>query len=363
VDVLFPEDQGRERRRAALLKVMNWFGNDLSAVFDAQAEIAVIDQRQGRAEESIRDLQELLERHAGEVDDERRAWAEYLLADALRLTGRTHEAQEIYDRLSRMPDLSVNRRGWAYARAAFVRRNSAPLEALAILEEGKQLDSAALPQQVVLLVRLLSELFSPEAVNDRLDSIDRRHPHRILEIHERLTDEVTGYLDEGEIRQAERLVELLLARIEANPDLSFFSDRTARLRKLVRDSTSCREIAGRIEAYFRSRSPEWWAGDGSDLQGEDRETLIAILEQLDRTGRARDFVRVSVEVVTRFNVAPDFFGFILFRCADHLHAADCDPELRDRFLDWCDQLPESNRFRYAASTLRESIAERNREQE
>jgi len=354
VDALFPDVEDRARRRAALVKITDWFADDPSAVFEARAEVAVLDQREGRFEDSIRDLRELLERYGESVDGESRAWIEYLLADGLRLTGRTDEAREIYDELSRRPGLSVHRRGWAYARAAFVRRHSAPLEALAILEEGTQLDSPALPQQVVLLVELLAE--APVGVaSHRLDAIGRSHPHRIPEIHERLADEAVSRLDDGETGRAERLVELLVARIESDSDLSFMAERTTRLRRMVRDSIRCSEIAADIQTYFGSHRPSWWPGRDRELENAPREMLIGALEKLGRTGQVQEFVRISVEVVTRFNVNPDFFGFLLFRCAHHLNAAECHPELRDRFLDWCGQLPEANRFRVAASMLRQSI--------
>jgi transglutaminase-like putative cysteine protease len=354
VDALFPDAEDRARRRAALVKVTDWFPDDPSAVFEARAELAVLDQREGRFADSIRDLREILDRYGDGVDEESRGWVEYLLADGLRMTGRTAEARGIYDRLSRSPGLSVHRRGWAYARAAYVRRHSAPLEALAILEEGTQLDSPALPQQVVLLVELLSE--APlEVTSHRLESIGRQHPHRIPEIHERLADEVASRLDDGETGRAERLVELLAARIESNADLSFLAERTSRLRRMVRESIRCAEIAQGIRSYFGSHMPAGWSVHDGKVEGASRERLIAALERLDRAGQAEEFVRISVEVVTRFNLNPDFFGFLLFRCAHHLNTAECCPELRDQFLVWCEELPEANRFRVAAVMLQRSI--------
>ena len=228
-------------------------------------------------------------------------------------------------------------------------------EAIAILEEGTQLDSDALPQQVVLLVELLSSMVPMEVVGHRLDTIGLAYPHRIPEIHERLADEIAGCLDEGRTEHAELLAVLLVSRTDSNPDLSFLAERAVGLRQMVSESGRCNEIAAQMKTYFDSHPPAWWSTSDPEIATAQRETLIAALQHLDQTGQAQDFVRISVEVITRFHVAPDFFGFLIFRCADHLDAAQCDPELRDRFLDWCEQLPDTNRFRFAAATLRRSI--------
>jgi hypothetical protein len=359
VDALYDEAENPVTRRAALARVADWFPEDSPSVFEARLEIAILDQQRGRAEDSVRDIREMLRSQADGVDAETLGWAEYLLADGLRLSGHPDEARAIYDRLWRDRRLSVHRRGWASARAAQIRRHSAPLEAVAILDEGTRLDSPALLVQTVLLVDILLDAAPLEEIDRRLDLIGSVHPHRIPEIHERLTREVTRYLDEGETARAERLVTLLVTRAETNPDLSFLSQQAVHLQGVVRDSVRCREIAARIEAYFRSQAPSWWSWTDADIENPRRETLISALEHLDRSGQAREFVRVATEVLTRFNIAPDFFGFLLFRCANHLDISGDDSELRDRFLSWCELLPESSRFRFAAATLRRDIQNRN----
>lgn len=340
VNAMFPAGLDPDGRRVALERVSEWFAADPATALEAGIELAVLEQEAGRPARSVERLTGLLQRHGGQVAPDLKGWAEYLLASGLRESGRHEEARDLYDRLSRQPDLAPHRRGWAAARAAAMRLGSDPLTALAILTEAVELDSPALEQQASLLVRILLRLDGGTAADAALAALGERHPHRTLDVHARLLEDVRRALDEADLERATALVVLLESRVAGSAELALLAAEVTTARRLLESSLACREIAAAVRGHFARQPPAWWAATA--LPEGDRDRLVATLQRLDRDEDAHAFVRLAVEVATRFPVAPDFFGFLLWRCAYHLDAAGGETGLRDRFLDWCSQLPDGD---------------------
>ncbi len=334
---MFPERGDDSVRRAAYAQVMEWFPDEPEVALEAGIEVALIDQGAGRDAASAVDLRRLLERYGGSSGPELRAWGEYVLADALRTTGREDEALRRYQRIARDFQVPDHRRGWAYARAADLRRRSDPLEAVAMLEEGLRLDSPALPQQVALLVDILAESVPSEMLQERLDVVSRLHPHRCADVHARLVDEVYDALNGARLDRAEAIHGLLGRRLDACPELAFLAESVDRLEGQLRGARRCRRVAEDIRDHFRREPPAWWC-EVAPPGDVPRDRLVGGLQALDHGGDGRAFVRGAVELLTRWNVPPDFFAFLLRRCHDHLQSTGDAPELGARFLAWGEEL-------------------------
>lgn len=334
---LFEDDGDDSERRAAYVQVMEWFPDQPEVALEAGIEVAIIDQGAGRDAASAADLRRLLERYGDAAGPELRAWGEYLLADALRTTGREDEALRRYQRIARDFQVPAHRRGWAYARAADLRRRGDPLEAVAMLEEGLRLDSPALPQQVALLVDILAGSAPSEMLQDRLVLVSRLHPHRCADVHARLVDEVYEALNAGRLDRAEVIHGLLGRRIDACPELAFLAESIDRLGEQLAGARACRRVADHIRDHFRREPPAWWC-DVAPPADLARDRLVGGLQALDRSGDARAFVRGTVELLTRWSVPPDFFAFLLHRCHDHLLTTGDSPDLGARFLAWGEEL-------------------------
>ena len=344
VNARFPADGGAASRRHALRQVQSWFEDDPATYLEAGLEVALLDQEAGMGGTSVRDIRALLARCGDAVDPTLRGWAEYLLADGLRTTGDVDEAFEIYERLAHDPAQPVARRGWAYARAASLLQARAPLEAMGLLNEALLFDSPALTQQVALLVDLLLDGAPQELIEERLALVSEHHPHRCVDIHTRLSDEVYDVLNEGEVDRAARLVEVLDGRVANCPELGLLDESLLRMKRLIRDTETCRSLAADIGRHLTAEPPSWWcdARLPSDLT---RDRLIHQLQMWDMTGEHRLFVRGAVELVTRWNVNPDFFSFLIAQCVVHLEKSEVDPRLLERFLAWREALPNPERFR------------------
>lgn len=336
VDEMFSREGAPEPRRAALEEVREWFAGDPATAFEAGLEIAVIDQEQGRNAASVDDLRALLARFGASVSAELRGWGEYLLAGGLRRCGSGGEAQALYDRLSRDPELPAARRGWAYARAASMRLDSAPLEAVAVLDEAVRTESPALEQQVALLAELDLAGVPGADLDRRLDEIGARFPHRVLDVHARLLHQVRDLLDHGDFSGAAGLAGALDRRVSRRPELRTLAAPVREARRLVRRGTACHEVAGEMGDAIAAYPPGWW--HTLPVPANGRDALVAALQRLDRMGGGREFVRGTFALLTHWSVAPDFFEFLLRRSAEHLRRAGDGGELADRIDVWCARL-------------------------
>lgn len=336
VNAMFPRGEGPDRRRAAMQMVEKWFANDPETVLEAGLERAILDQEAGRAADSVEAIHGLLDRHRAVVGPELRGWAEYLLATGLRECGKADEALDIYDRLARHADLSAARRGWAYARAAHLRLETSPLEALAILDEALGLESPALEQQVALLGRLYMAEVPGADLDARLDRIGERYPERALDIHGRLLREVRAQLDDGRFAGAGRLIGVLERRVGPGSAVRLLEPEVRRTRDLVDQGMRCQEVAQAMSRYLAATPPRWW--DRVTLPADNRDRLVSALQQLDRDQGSLEFVRGSLELLTRWSVTPDFFAFLLRRSADHLGSRGGDDGLLSRLEQWSARL-------------------------
>ncbi len=340
VDSMFPRDDDPGQRRAALRLVQKWFAGDHAAALEAGLEQAVLDQEEGRPERSVAAVRVLLEQHGAAVDAELRGWAEHLLAGGLRECGDGEAAREIYDRLSRQPDLSATRRGWASARAADLRLANEPLVAAAILAEALRLESPALEQQIALMARLEIAGVPGTALDARLDDVCARFPQRALDVHARLIYEVSRQLDQGRFAAADTLLRILERRVEPGSPVQALAGEVRRTRAMADSGLRCHEIAATIARYLEATPPPWWGDVPSPATGRDR--LVAALQRFDREPGSREFVRGSLELLTSASVAPDFFTFLLRRSADHMRLPGGDDELLRRLEQWRARLEEDS---------------------
>jgi len=340
VDVMFPRGEAPDRRRAALMLVEEWFVNDPATVMEAGLERAILEQDEGRSAGSVVAIRDLLALHRTAIGPELLGWAEYLLASGLRECGEVDQARQIYDRLARQPDLSPARRGWAYARSASLRLETAPVEALAILDEAVRLESPALEQQVALLGRLYVAGAPRLDLDSRLDQISARNPDRALDVHGRLLREVRRQLDDGRFAAADTLLGVLEKRVGPDSAVRVLETEVRRTREMVGQGLRCHEIAEAMIRYLDATPPRWWRDDA--VTAHDRDRLVGALQRLDRKEGSLEFVRGSLELLTRWSVTPDFFAFLLRRSADHLRLRGGDDELVNQLEQWYARLESSN---------------------
>jgi transglutaminase-like putative cysteine protease/tetratricopeptide (TPR) repeat protein len=344
VDVQYPRNGDLAKRREALVQVRRWFAEDAPTALQAGLEIAVIDQVEGESRKSLEDIRALLDRYGSRAPRKLTAWAEYLMADALREIGQKREALGLYQELAREPGLSPHRRGWAYLEAARVRAENAPLEAMALLDEALRLDSPALCDHVSLMVHLLCQGAPVEVAQDRLQRLASRHPHRSVEAHRRLIEDAAEHLRNGELVPAKAVARVVTPLIAEAESLSELRPKARCLERSLVRTECCLGIARRIESHLSNHAPPWWDDVALDAGALGRDRLVIVLQQLDRSEQARRFVRGTVELISRWQVAPDFFGFLLWRCAEHLEGSGLSPELAEKFRAWSDELPEDVRY-------------------
>jgi len=335
VDELFPAGERPPDRRRALSATQEWFADDDGIVLEAGIKIALIEQEAGRTAESTRLLYEHLERLGDQVRPELRVWGEHLLADGLRMTGHEDEALDIYLSLARDPAVPETRRGWAAARASELIRGRDPVRAAFILQEAIGLDSPALSMQILILAKIIATGGSPHALDDTIERACRLHPNRCIDIHSSLLDHIPEALDNGQVRLANLIAEALESQVVRRTELEFLAESVAESRHQIEAAATCRTIAEEMTEHFDRSPPAWWSeGDTSgDLQ---RDRLTFQLQMMDGSDEHRQFVRGAVELMSRWTIRPDFFRFLLRRCADHLEAAGDSSDLVDRFRSWAE---------------------------
>jgi hypothetical protein len=211
--------------------------------------------------------------------------------ERLAQCGEVDQARQIYDRLARQPDLSPARRGWAYARSASLRLETAPVEALAILDEAVRLESPTLEQQVALLGRLYVAGAPRVDLDSRLDQISARNPDRALDVHGRLLREVRRQLDDGRFAAADTLLGVLEKRVGPDSAVRVLETEVRRTREMVRQGLRCHEIAEAMTQYLDAAPPRWWGDEA--VTAHDRDRLVGALQRLDRKEGSLEFVRAA----------------------------------------------------------------------
>jgi hypothetical protein len=350
VDVQYPRNGDLARRREALECVRRWFVDDARTALQAGLEIAVIEQVDGKIDESLERIDRLMKRYARRAPRKLTAWAEYLRADGLRERGQPRRALQIYEALAEDPELSAHRRGWAYLAAARIRAEEDALAAVELLDEALRLDSPALADHVSFAVHLLCADSSPAVSRARLEVAAQMHPHRAGEVFERVIEDAAEHLRNGNLARAEALAEVVIPAVESDASLSDLHSRTACLGRSIAKTELCASLAERIGEHFRGQPPSWWNDVSIEAEKLGRDRLVLVLQQLDRSQQARRFVRGTVALITRWQVAPDFFGFLIWRCADQLERSGLSPGLARRFREWSESLPEGVRHAPDKST-------------
>lgn len=358
VDVQYPRDGDLGARRAALACVRRWFADDPPTALQAGLQVVVIDQVEGRIEASLREIRRLVDLYGSRAPRKLTAWAEYLRADALRELGRVREALPIYEALARARGLSAHRRGWAFLEAARLRATESTAAAVDLLDRAMELDSPALADQLSLCIDLLCRDRHTGEARAALDRAARRHPDRSVELHRRIIEDAAAKLRDGRLQRAALLAEILVPAVRSDDALASLRPRVACLGRSVARTALCEGMARRIGERLQEHPPEWWDEVELDVEALGRDRLVLVLQQLDRSEQVRRFVKGTVELVTHWQVAPDFFGFLIWRCADQLEKSGLSPELASQFRRWSESLPEGIRHSPRSSKRDKSPNER-----
>jgi hypothetical protein len=212
------------------------------------------------------------------------------------------------------------------------------------------LDSPALADHVSFAVHLLSQGASPAVSRARLEVAAQLHPDRAAEVYGRVIEDAAEQLRSGNLARAEALAEIVIPAVESADSLADLHPRAACLGRSIAKTELCVSLAERIDEHFHDHAPSWWEDVAVEAEALGRDRLVLMLQQLDRSQQARRFVRGTVALITRWQVAPDFFGFLIWRCADQLEKSGLSPGLAKQFREWSASLPEGIRHGPETST-------------
>ncbi|MBI5543202.1 MAG: DUF3857 domain-containing protein, partial [Deltaproteobacteria bacterium] len=345
----YPLESSPALRREAFLKVLHWFPADKAAAFRARLGLAEIDLDQDPKDApALERVRQLLMEAKGQIDASVYAWGEFLWAGWLEDVGRKQEALGIFSRLAADKTLSGFRRAWSAVRAGSLALERSPVEAERLLRENLELDPQAAPEHY----RLLGEALVQQGKSAELQSLLKALLERDSELAARVLAGMMAAgrkaVEEGRLEQARSYAQALSPLVAGKEALA---KEVKELQQAIEAFGTHQKIAASLQRRLSERRPAWWPAEAAAAKTGSREELIAAVEALEESGPTADYLRKSVELLTRFPPDPEQFPRRLWLIAAHLERMD-DEALFESLLGLCEQLPPSDPYRWEGRITR-----------
>ncbi|MBK8093374.1 MAG: DUF3857 domain-containing protein [Verrucomicrobiaceae bacterium] len=359
----FPLDGDLNLRRKAYEKMIEWFPKDAHAQFFAQTQIAYVEHMQEKHAEAVRRLRGLLAAQKGSMPVEDSAFAEYVLAIALRGQKQDAGALELLEGIARHKEISTFRRAWAQTVRSQILEEKEPAKALEAAQAGLDLhdgDVAALLQSVCIL-------------------------HARLGQAEPLKKSVAAFLAKETPRTAEQMRALAASvndlALEKPADARLLAETLAafgeedRFGKQYNDALASARVRSEAQGLFggiRERLNTWLAAHPDDLPAwqvpdtlKTQEDFTAAIEKaLQRENYDyAELTRLAVESLVRFEPGA-WYGERLWRAATYVELLDrkqvtaAPPPLMMQLIELCESTPPQSDPHVEARFLRALMLKR-----
>ena len=344
VEEKYPDDGDPRPRKEALKKVIQWFPDDKTAVFEARTHLIDMEEDLKKKIDDFRKL--LADYRPSDVGIHPFAWAEYLLATELGEAGETEASVKTLLRLGRNRNLSSFRRGWSLFSAAETVREKSGKEAIAVLREAIQLDSPALVSQVGLLAELLAEERDPDAVAELVRTICKRFPDRAQEVGSALIERVRGALSPDSKIGPDVLLAPLEKVLNETEKLSRLLPELGKLKEERKGQQAHLEVQEAIRKFAAASPPGWYQKDSAPKNLKSREEYQEELARLEEEGDVSAILNLILPYLLRFEPDPTDFGKWLWGLTWRLVDYHTEDEHTERFIQLCEMLPESSKHHW-----------------
>ncbi len=278
LDERYPEDAGKdEPRRLALGKILQWFPQEPSVVFQARLHLASLEAEKTGKGAFADTVAGLLQQHGAQLPTALRAWAEYREASARWDSTKAPASLAKLQELARDEKLSPFRRGWSAHSAGLALLETKPLEAVAFLAPFADLETEARPQIAGTILRSYSRVGDNAALRDWLAGFVSRHGAG--------ADPLLGVAlkslqnDRAQI-PAGAAAGLLGALTAAIPDAKTFPHahpELETLRSFLTAEDAQRRFATELRSWLEQYPPAWWSR-AKDPAYADAKALVARIE-------------------------------------------------------------------------------------
>jgi transglutaminase-like putative cysteine protease/tetratricopeptide (TPR) repeat protein len=352
----FPPESNSALRRAALLKILQWFPTDPETQFTARMHLLALDLSVNpRDETALQQGRQLVAESKTTLPISHQGWGEHKFARWLSAAGQTNNAVTIFTRLAHDKEQSPQHRGWSAVEAARLLQDNAPRDAIAILTDTLDLASTALPSQYSMVAILWLQTDQLETLRKQLETLAANQPEQAAKIFPSLIESIDHLLADDKQDIARQLVGLIDAVIATHDHLRHLTTDIAPAREHVESFATYRQIAANIGQRLAADPPAWWTATPLDDSLKTRDQYIAAIDRFGNEKPLDNYFRHHIELLTRFAPDPDSFGERLWLIAFNLTRFKPDDPLRDFFLDQCDRLPPSSPWYYEGCFTRMSI--------
>ncbi|HWA28313.1 MAG TPA: DUF3857 domain-containing protein [Lacunisphaera sp.] len=350
-DTRYPYNGDPVLRRRALERTIQYFPNDPNTVFRANGRLAILDWDAGHNAAAAKRLESLLADYAGKVSLENYAWARNVAGLVLRDLGRDAEALAHLRALATDSRLSADRRATAGPPAAALLAKSDPAAAIALLREIAALPDGATPAVESQLAQLLLETGQAPALATRLQQIVQSRPDSAEEELAGLLRAAQEWPDSSAPEGPALRLASLVAELVPQPG--------ATLKQLLAKSQASRlwqKVKTAAKAVAAQPPLAAWTTAAAPLRASDYDQAIA--EADGKNDGAAGF-RAALQALLQLN-ADDGFPRRLWRAANYADWAErqgitpLSPDVADRMLDLCEQLPADNEYYFEGLLLRAS---------
>ncbi|HLP09058.1 MAG TPA: DUF3857 domain-containing protein [Opitutaceae bacterium] len=279
LDERFPENSGKDaQRRAALAKILQWFPQDLDAVFQAKLQTADLDfakDERAFAETAAK----LLQQYRSKLSAGIRSWGEFREATARWHATKNPAALAKLQELARDESLTPYRRGWAAHAAGLALLETKPRDAAAFLASMTELDCEAKPRLLNLAACAYARAGDTKALQRWLPQVAARNSTTADQL---LAGMLKALFEERPKIDAADQPKIAAAFAAALGGTGAFPQAAVELERfsgaLAADSAQ-KQFVAKLGEWLRAHPPAWWTKTKSPLYNYTGAIVARIEEE------------------------------------------------------------------------------------
>jgi hypothetical protein len=243
IDSEFPHDGNVVARRAALNRIPTLFPSDQKSIVEAAIKLGALDLDDGKPAGVAAKLQPIIDANRAVLDVDTIAWADYVIASALRDDGKKPEALVVFQKIAENASVGPGHRGWAIYESADLMADKTPDAALAYLEKGFSFESDALPSIYGSYASIGVSNGHTDKVNEQLTKLIASKPDKLEDILIEVSNSAEALIESGHKKEGLDLVTLL----ESLSDPATTGDSFARALKKIRTGADSIAVCAKLQ--------------------------------------------------------------------------------------------------------------------
>lgn len=337
----FPEDAGKDpQRRAALGKVLQWFPQDIDAVFQARVQLAD-PALSGTDEHVFADtIALLLAQHGSQLSANLRSWGEYREACARWNSTKEPAALEKLQALARDEKLSLFRRGWSANSAGLALLSDNPAAAAAYLAPFAELDTDARPRLVENTARAFARAGDSAGLQDWVTRLTTRVGTDADSLLASAIKSVANDRAKIPAAQLPKVVAAFNAVIRDSRTFPRAFPELTTLRNALAVAVAQRQFVADLRTWLHEHPPAWWTRKKLDAY-PTVEAVVARIESENKKAEAKTVLDAICQLLLHHE--PDYPTFAKYTSWTlwYLNSRKLDDPMLDHLSRLALELPTS----------------------